>query len=303
MTTNNGENVFLEDGKLIIKPTLQNETLLNTKFAKVNLTADGTCTSDQWYNCWAATNATNHTMLSPVKSGRINTKGHASIRYGRVEVVAKMPKGDWLWPAIWMMPVNDVYGAWPASGEIDIVESRGNSHEYSDGGNNFVSSTLHWGPNENLDAYWRTTNKHGLLRSTFSDSFRTFGLEWSEKYIYTYVDTRLRQVLYTPFKNPLWNRGKFPQVDSDTVITNPWITTGQDNTPFDTPFYLILNLAVGGTNGYFADPDVRKPWDNNALNASAYFWGARDDWYPTWTEGKSQLEIKSVKMWQQCDGQ
>lgn len=63
-------------------------------------------------------------------SARLSTINSHSIKYGRVEVVAKLPRGDWLWPAIWMLPVNDVYGAWPASGEIDIMEARGNGISY-----------------------------------------------------------------------------------------------------------------------------------------------------------------------------
>jgi beta-glucanase (GH16 family) len=66
-------------------------------------------------------------MINPVRSARLTTKGKQTIRYGKVEVVAKLPVGDWLWPAIWMMPEDSVYGTWPQSGEIDIMESRGNS--------------------------------------------------------------------------------------------------------------------------------------------------------------------------------
>lgn len=301
MTTSSTENVYIEKGKLVIKPTLQDESLLNTNYALVNLTADGTCTSNLWYNCWAATNSTNHTIVNPIKSGRINTKGHANIKYGRVEVVAKMPAGDWLWPAIWMLPENDIYGAWPASGEIDIVESRGNNYTYFDGGSNYASSALHWGPTKDFDAYWRTTDKKRIQHSTYTDGFHTFGLEWNEKYLYTYIDTRLRQVFYTPFDQPQWERGRFPQSDrTGEIITNPW-NTNRYNTPFDTPFYLIVNLAVGGTNGYFDDPDRSKPWDNNAVNASSYFWAARDQWLPTWEKGGAKMELDSVKMWQQCN--
>lgn len=80
--------------------------------------------------------------MNPVRSARLTTKGKKSIKYGRVEVTAKMPQGDWLWPAIWMMPEDDVYGPWPMSGEIDIAESKGNSPlNYTDGANS-VSSTL-----------------------------------------------------------------------------------------------------------------------------------------------------------------
>ena len=65
--------------------------------------------------------------------------------YGKVEVVAKLPEGDWLWPAIWMLPEDSVYGEWPRSGEIDIMEARGNAPGYSAGGRDIITSTLHWG--------------------------------------------------------------------------------------------------------------------------------------------------------------
>lgn len=84
-------------------------------------------------------------IINPVRSARLSTKGRKSIRYGRVEVTAKLPRGDWLWPAIWMMPEEDVYGVWPRSGEIDIMEARGNGREYAVGGRDKYSSALHWG--------------------------------------------------------------------------------------------------------------------------------------------------------------
>jgi hypothetical protein len=111
-----------------------------------------------------ATNSTAGTLINPVQSVRISTllsargsaaneaanggKGKGSLRYGKVEVRAKMPRGDWvgvlrllfifvdtarvqLWPAIWLLPVNSTYGSWPRSGEIDMVESRGNGIRYA----------------------------------------------------------------------------------------------------------------------------------------------------------------------------
>lgn len=60
-------------------------------------------------------------VINPVKSARISTQGHYDIKFGKVEVRAKNPKGDWLWPAIWMLPTDDsVYGPWPIGGEIDV---------------------------------------------------------------------------------------------------------------------------------------------------------------------------------------
>lgn len=91
-------------------------------------------------------------MIPPVRSARLTTKGNKGIRYGRVEVVAKLPKGDWIWPAIWMMPEESVYGEWPRSGEIDIMESRGNGRDYDEGGRNLYYGTVHWGKYNNITA-------------------------------------------------------------------------------------------------------------------------------------------------------
>ncbi|RYP71566.1 hypothetical protein DL771_004692 [Monosporascus sp. 5C6A] len=301
-TTGGDENVYVENGHLIIKPTLQDAELIN-KDTVLNLTADGTCTSTALSDCVAATNTTvgNATIVPPAKSGRINTKKGATIKYGRVEVTAKLPQGDWLWPAIWMMPVEDKYGAWPASGEIDIVESRGNDYTYAQGGNDIISSALHWGPDPDNDAWWRTNVKRPALHTTYSAGFNTFGIEWSQKYLFTYVNSRLLQVLYTNFDEPLWTRGGFPASNANgTRLEDPWTRTGHYNAPFDQHFYLILNVAVGGTNGWFEDSQSGKPWIDGSANAKKDFWNARDSWLPTWTQ--PAMEVSSVKMWQQCDG-
>lgn len=302
-TTLGDENVFVQDGKLIIKPTLQDATLIETNNV-INLTADGTCSSDVLKNCVSQTNLTAGTIIQPVKSGRISTKNGPTIKYGRVEVTAKLPAGDWLWPAIWMLPVNETYGAWPLSGEIDIAESRGNNHTYSQGGDNIVSSALHWGPDSANDAWWRTNVKRSALHTTYAKTSHTFGLEWSQKYLFTYINSNLLQVLYTNFDEPLWKRGNFPEATSNgTRLNDPWTQTGRDQTPFDQEFYLILNVAVGGTNGWFEDGKSGKPWVDQSPRAKNDFWNARNQWYPTWQEeGAGQMEVTSVKMWQQCDG-
>jgi len=302
-TTLDDTNVFVSGGKLVIKPTLQNADLIEAN-SVINLTADGTCSSTVIKNCVSQTNLTTGAIVPPVLSGRINTKKGGTIKYGRVEVTAKMPEGDWLWPAIWMLPVNDTYGPWPLSGEIDIAESRGNNHTYGQGGNNIVSSSLHWGPDPANDAWWRTNVKRTALHTTYAKSEHTFGLEWSQKYLFTYVNTRLLQVTYTNFNQPLWERGGFPLSDSNgTRFQDPWSQTGRDQTPFDQEFYLILNVAVGGTNGWFEDGKSGKPWLDGSPTAKRDFWSQRNVWYPTWQkEGAGQMEISKVEMWKQCDG-
>jgi beta-glucanase (GH16 family) len=128
--------------------------------------------------CSIRSNKTSGAIINPVRSARLSTKGKKSITYGKVEVVAKMPKGSWLWPAIWMMPEHDTYGPWPASGEIDIAESRGNfGDDYTIGGRDALISALHWGPLPEADAFWRTSGQHSVRRTDYTQKFHTFGVE------------------------------------------------------------------------------------------------------------------------------
>ena len=82
------------------------------------------CTGPNFYGCFRSSGGGGN-YLNPVKSGRIRTAESFFFKYGKVEVRAKLPRGDWLWPAIWMLPRYNQYGGWPASGEIDIMEARG----------------------------------------------------------------------------------------------------------------------------------------------------------------------------------
>lgn len=113
------------------------------------------------------------------------------------------------------------------------------------------------GTTSSNDAYYHTQGVRMMRRGTFSEGTYTYGLEWDEKYIYTYFDSRLTQVLYTNFyaSDTLWERGDFEsKAVNNTLATNPWEITNSTtgNAPFDQTFYLILNVAVGATNGWFA---------------------------------------------------
>ncbi|KAK7740512.1 hypothetical protein SLS53_005355 [Cytospora paraplurivora] len=259
-TTTDATNTYIDEKGLHIVPTLTNETTSITTDQMwngytLNLTADGTCTETSESACVAHSNSTLGHLIPPVRSARINTKGKVGMKYGRVEVVAKLPKGDWLWPAIWMMPKDSVYGAWPKSGEIDIMESRGNTVSYP-GGRNLYYTTLHWGPSSTYDSYWKTQAVRTDRRGDFTDGFHTYGLEWTANHIYMYFDDRLTQVLYTKFHadETLWKKGGFAgDSENNTLIANPWenSTSTTGNAPFDQEFYLILNVAVGSTNGWF----------------------------------------------------
>jgi Glycosyl hydrolases family 16 len=195
-TTDDPKNAYVDAEGLHIVPTLTTETTditleqLTDNFV-LNLTTDGTCTGKEIDSCSVRSNLTAGTIINPVRSARLSTKGKKTLKYGKVEVVAKMPKGDWLWPAIWMMPEADIYGAWPRSGEIDIAESRGNyGDNYTDGRDSLIGA-LHWGPIAEKDAFYKTSGKHNLRRTDYSEAFHTYGLEWSENYLFTYIDSRL----------------------------------------------------------------------------------------------------------------
>ena len=120
MTTASSKNLFTRNGELYILPTLTSDEIGYTSGVLAGYTYDlPGCTSTNASAC-AASSVANNSVVNPVQSARLTTRKSYSIRYGRIEVRAKMAQGDWLWPAVWMLPVKDVYGAWPVSGEIDV---------------------------------------------------------------------------------------------------------------------------------------------------------------------------------------
>jgi beta-glucanase (GH16 family) len=308
-TTDDPKNSFVDAEGLHIVPTLTTETTGITEEQIINgytlnitkADGDGSCTSTDYKSCGIRSNSTTGAIIPPVRSARMTTKGKKSIKYGRVEVVAKTAKGDWLWPAIWMMPEENKYGDWPRSGEIDIAEFRGNAYQYPEG-RDFVSSTLHWGPDYKHDGYINTHGTSFFRRTDFASTWHTFGLEWTEDYLFLYLDSRLKQVMYFKFneKNRLWKKGGFNGLTTSngTLFEDPWKQGGK-NAPFDEKFYLILNVAVGAQNGWFFDGEGGKPWVDGSDFAVRDFWNAKDEWLPTWGEGTERgMTVKSVKMWQ-----
>ncbi|KAH9958464.1 glycoside hydrolase family 16 protein [Russula dissimulans] len=305
MTTASSNNSFVRNGELYLVPTLTSDVIGRDAIFDghtFNLTG---CTNTNLTACGVVSNATAGTVINPVMSARISTKGKRSIRYGKVEVRAKLPRGDWIWPAIWMLPVNDTYGPWPQSGEIDIIEARGNGPKYPAQGINYVRGSLNWGPLTWLNAVSKTYGWWSVRRSTYADNFHTYALEWTEDFLRIYVDNRLQHMLDLRFNIPFFQRGKFPtsvaNASQEIILPNPWAGRG-NSAPFDQPFYLILDVAIGGTNGWFPDGAGNKPWLNGAINAMQLFAKAQDTWSKTWpsSEEDRALRVDYVKMWEQC---
>jgi len=173
---------------LYIVPTLTSDIIGEAAvFDGKTVNLGDSCTTDNKTECTAVSSNGASTVIPPIQSARLTTRLSNSIQYGKIEVTAKMPTGDWLWPAIWMLPVNmTFYGGdpgWPMSGEIDIAESRGNGITYPAQGSNFVSSALHWGPMVNIDSWIKTWGWVEKRRESFSDSFHTYSLEWTPEFM------------------------------------------------------------------------------------------------------------------------
>lgn len=278
--TNNRSNSYVKNSTLYIKPTLTEDYVGHQTLVSGSASIWGGgpaeyCTQNDWYGCERNAAASGN-VLNPVRSARIRTVNSFSTKYGRVEVKAKLPRGDWLWPAIWMLPTYQEYGKWPASGEIDIMESRGNDASYPNEGVDTFGSTLHWGTNWDTNKYSKTHKSHKHTES-LNNAFHIYGLYWDENKLYTYLDDENTKVLEVDFtEKSFFERGEFP-----STMDNPWV--GENNAaPFNREFHLILNLAIGGTNGYFPDGQGGKPWadgDSHSVNA---FWNAKGAWYPTW---------------------
>lgn len=160
------------------------------------------------------------------------------------------------------MPRDNAYGPWPSSGEIDIMESRGNLNLMQNGvniGPKQVGSTLHFGPGSAYDIYakthWTKDNPNG-----FNKNFTKYEFVWSPGNFSFRVDDEEVGKMSLP-AGGFWELGGFEEMN----LENPWRGGGVD-APFDQEFYIIINLAVGGIS-YFPDDANNpggKPWNNKS---------------------------------------
>jgi len=181
--TNRAENARIEDGKLVI--TARHETYVAPDGAKFNYT-----------------------------SARLKTQGLFSQAYGRFEARIKLPGGQGIWPAFWMLGQNFETVGWPKCGEIDIMENVGKEPGIS-------HSSLH-GPSSTNATSDMTATITLPAGQKLSDDFHVYAVEWEPGAMRFYLDANL----YATFTSTQWPAG------------GTWV--------FDHRFFLILNLAVGG---------------------------------------------------------
>lgn len=149
-------------------------------------------------------------------STRINTIGKKEFQYGKIEIRAQLPKGKGIWPAFWMLGSNIDEVGWPLAGEIDILEYVGKEPET-------IFTTLH-----TKDSYGVSKNTRKDIVKGIEDGFHTFAIDWSKDRIAFLIDG----ILFYTFS---------PESKDEKV----W--------PFDQPYYIIVNMAIGGS---FGGPEV-----------------------------------------------
>ena len=203
--TNRIDNSYVSNGKLVIRAHQETFT--------------GAAEPQDWN-----TNAGLKTL--PYTSARLRTKGKGDWKYGRIEVRAKLPAGQGIWPAIWMLPSHNVYGEWAASGESDIVEAI--NIQPTIASTHQIHGTLHFGGGWPNNVHMGSS--YTLVDSDPSQNFHTYAIDWAEDEIRWYVDG----TLYGSNTSASWY-----SIPNTAAVAGP-------NAPFDQDFHIILNVAVGG---------------------------------------------------------
>ncbi len=163
-------------------------------------------------------------------SARITTQDRVAFRYGRIEARMKLPGGQGIWPAFWMLSQDSPYGGWPNAGEIDIMEAI----NLGVGGKRSVFGTIHYGGIADFPDNWVFTGKSTNVGSEATgdlptDVFHNYAIEWDADEIRWYVD----DVLFAT-QNNWW---------TDTAATDAGAAYPA---PFNQAFHILLNVAVGG---------------------------------------------------------
>ncbi|HBG64879.1 MAG TPA: glucan endo-1,3-beta-D-glucosidase [Treponema sp.] len=195
-------------------------------------------------------------------SGRINTRGKHDFTYGRFEARLKVPRGQGFLPAFWMMPTEEnLYGQWPKCGEIDIMEVLGNRTDTQYG-------TIHFG-----EPHAEHQGSYSKFGTDLSKEFHIYACEWDPGEIRFYIDNMLF------YKTSDW----FTKKKGFGEVAYP--------APFDQPFYLILNVAVGGN--WPGNPTAETGFAENARMVVDY---VRVYQKPSYNEAVSKPEAPFVQL-------
>ena len=311
---------------------IQNQTLVIVPqwVTAQPLDHDGACDTDLWGHAFGrecTSNIRNGCLRScnstpPISSARLRTAETFSLKYGRIEIRAKLPRGNWLRPTIKLHSLHENYGEGDPSGEVVIVASSGNpiscvGRKGNSIGRNTVSSCARYAPyghatGANDNTMCDHTERHVFSpthpKEGFHEHFQTFGLYWSDTEMFTYLndETNVIARIYDyqtskSFDN-LFDTGAHYGVWNKSTTANPWKRESQkgrrghshskyndeeeagNNAPFDQLMYLSIGLSVGGNDGFFPDRMNGKPWMDSQTpeEATQSFLNHRQEWLSTW---------------------
>ncbi|EDW19790.1 gram-negative bacteria-binding protein 1 [Drosophila mojavensis] len=262
------------NGQLIIEPKLWSSYRpdLHITSAQLDLSDRCTGTHNKQKECVLLTSGP--LIMPPVVAPRLSTKESFAFKYGRIEIRAKFPKGDWLVPLLLLQPLMEAYGQTGyESGQLRVAMIRGNQHLRLPHGKLIDGRTVFAGAVLSTEASQREDFMVQQRRSVhFGDNFHLYSLVWSSQGLRFLIDGQEYGKILTGFAesnlNPSWRRG------------GPMA-------PFDRMFYITLGLSVGGF-GDFVDKlrtsSFEKPWINKHPQAKLNFWQSQDQWLPTWKQ-------------------
>ncbi|CAL7943945.1 unnamed protein product [Xylocopa violacea] len=284
----NEQHTFLtkiDSGKLRIKPVLL-EDIYGENITTYGSLIVSDCTSIVPAEC--SRRATSFNILPPVLSSRLTTKESFSFRYGKIEIRAKFPEGDWLYPEMWLEPKYNSYGAGYSSGRVILGLARGNDNLINvSTGDIFDSRRLDYGfrigTSTNVEDHF--VSKIEREKPKWTKGFHVYTTIWNSNGFQFLVDGEEVGKLSPPSSG--WMCG----------------TNFDKMAPFDQEFYITIGVGVGGVR-VFADGTIssgyKKPWRNISAKAMLQFWQARNKWLTSWKRENGQniaFEIDYVRVW------
>merc|ERR1712215_330697 len=268
-TRDNRANSWVANGHLHLMPTLTadqygEEFLFSGELDLFEEDTEHPC--NIWYDkeelCYCRAG---EDIVKPIQLARLETRGKFSFRFGRVEVRAKLPLANWLRPAIWLVSENNSYGAFPASGELDLMEASGNKEYYcgaTSRGVDTVQTNLHFGPH-GLDHHWSNYTLKTNKTMTYAEDFHVWEIDWTHDHLAYMIDGEEVYRLTAPGPpGGLWDLAGF---EGDNIYAG-----GGPMAPFDRKFHFILSFGSGGWPFYdYCDPPA--PWSRDSKTPRKQF--------------------------------